>query len=498
MRKNSFYNSRKFKYGSVGAIFTISFIAIVIIFNIIFSALAAKYLWYFDMTEKQVYTLSEEAREIMSDVTSDVNIYFASEPDVLMNGANASYTRYIYNTALQLEEAFDNVNVECVDVLKNPSFFREFYNTAATDIDTDSVVLQSGSEVRVFKAVAFYSFDDTSDLSTVWAYNGEKRLLSGILQVTQTDNPQVAFTTEHGEDMAGALYLSTLFAENGFEVNTVNLAQDELDEDCRILVLFNPIYDFIGAEAEDQSRNEIEKIDAFLDDFGCLLVFCSPEYVDNLTNLNEFLEEWGISYVGNTTIRDNEHSMSVDGYSIIAEYQKDTLGGSIYSELNNLSTPPKTIIRKAMPIDILWEEDGNLSGNREVSPVLKSYDSSEIIVNGTPTESGSYNLSTISRDTVIIDNEYYSSYVMAFGSPSFVASNYIESNSYANEDIVSAAMKAVGRERVLALIERKPFDKDEITITTAEANKLTIIMTVAVPAIIAICGAVIIIRRKHS
>ena len=77
MRKG-FYQSRKFKYGSVATAFTISFVAIVVIFNIIFTALSTKYMWYIDMTKEQVFTLSEEAKDIMSDIKNEVNIYFAS------------------------------------------------------------------------------------------------------------------------------------------------------------------------------------------------------------------------------------------------------------------------------------------------------------------------------------------------------------------------------------------------------------------------------------
>ncbi|MGN1345424.1 MAG: Gldg family protein [Eubacteriales bacterium] len=498
MTNNKLLRSRKFKYGSVATVFTIAFIAIVVIFNIIFTALASKYMWYIDMTEEQLFTLSEEAREIMSDIKTDVNIYFASEPDVLMTGTNSGYMKYIYTTALQLEEEFKNVHVECVDVLKNPSFFREFYQTAATDIDTDSVVVESGGEVRVFTAEAFFSFSDLSDPSTVWAYNGENKMLSGIMQVTQTDQPVVSFTTEHGESLESAGYLMQLFYDNGFEVTPVNLAQEELSEDCRILVIFDPIYDFIGAEAEDPSRNEIEKLDKLLDNYAALLVFESPENVANLTNLNEFLEEWGIAYVADTTIRDMDHSMSVDGYSIITEYQKDTLGASIYSDLNNLATPPKTIIRKSAPIDILWTSGGGLNGSRDVSAVLKSYNTAEQMENGMVTGSSSYNLVTISRETRIVDNEYYYSYVMAFGSPSFASGSYLETNAYANDDIITASMKAIGRERVLSKLERKPFDDDEITVTTAESNRWTVAMTTVLPVIFAIAGVVVITRRKHS
>lgn len=443
MRK-SFYQSRKFKYGSVATLFTISFIAIVVIFNIIFTALASKYMWYIDMTGKQVFTLSDEAKDIMSDIKNDVNIYFASDPDVLMNGTDSSYMRYIYTTALQLEESFPNVHVECVNVLKNPSFFRGFYTTAATDIDSDSVVIESGGEVRVFAAKAFFTFNDPNDASTLWAYNGEKRMISGIMQVTQTDNPKITFTTQHGEDLASATDLASIFVENGYEVTTADLTKDELDDDCRILVIYNPIYDFIGSEAEDSSKNEISKVDAFLDGYGCLLVFCDSEYVSNLTNLNEFLEEWGISYTPDTYVRDPEHSMSVDNYSIIAEYQRDTLGASIYSDLNALTTPPKSIIRKSSPINILWTSGGGLTGSRDVSPVLKSYNTSELVENGQAGETGSYNLMTVSRETVIVNNEYYYSYVIAAGSPTFSNGSYLVSNSYANEDVLSAAMKATG------------------------------------------------------
>ncbi len=500
MYRSRFFQSRRFKYGSVATAFTIAFIAIVVIFNVIFTALAQKYMWYIDMTEEQVFTLSEPAKEIMSDITEDVYLYFASEPDVLMNGSNASFTRYIYTTALQLEEEFPNVHVEAVDILKNPSFFREYYNTTATDINTTDLVITSGGETRVARAQAFFTFNDTSDLSTVWAYSGEKRMISFIMQVTQTDKPIAVFTTQHGEQLntQDALTLASLFEENGYTTMPIDLSQETVDDDCRIMATYDPLYDFIGAEAEDAARNEIEKIDKFLDRYGCLLVFCDPQNVDKLTNLNEFLEEWGISYVGSTTVRDTEHAMSTDSYSIIAEYQRDTLGGSIYSELNELATPPKSIIRKAAPIEILWTDGGGLNGTRTVSPVLKSYDTSEIVKDGMVIGGGSYNLVTITRESRIVSNEYYYSYVIAAGSPSFASKQYLDSNAYANDDVIAAAMKATGRERVLAVLELKPFDKDDIEVTTAEANRWTVAMTTVIPLIAAAVGVVVITRRKHA
>lgn len=59
-------------------------------------------------------------------------------------------------------------------------------------------------------------------------------------------------------------------------------------------------------------------------------------------------------------------------------------------------------------------------------------------------------------------------------------------------------MKTVGRERVLAMLDLKPFDRDKITVTTAEANRWTIAMTTVIPAVFAIAGLIVITRRKHS
>lgn len=494
---NSFYKSKHFRYGSAATAFTCAFIAVVIVFNVIFTALAGKYMWYIDMTEEEVFSLSEATRDLMSDVDAEVNIYFASEPDELMEGTYSSLMKYVYTTALQLEAEYPNINVECKDVVKNRAFFEPFRSTAATNILTTSVVMESGGEVRVFGYEHFFIVDE--DGETIWAYNGEKKFMSGILQVTSAEVPVVYFTTEHGEDLDGAVSLANLFTENGYEVRSINLAKEEIDEDARIIVVNDPVYDFVGAEAGEDEANEINKLDAFLDNFGCLMVFADPDHAGKLTNLSEFLEEWGIAFTPDTYVKDLDHSMTSDGLAVLAQYSTDTLGASLYSDLvDNLSTPPKTVSRYTMPIEILWEDGGSLSGTRQVSPVLTSYDSSSAVQNGTAVGKGSYNLMTLSRETRVIDNEYYFSYVLVSGSADFAASNYIYSNAYANADILSSTMSITGRERTLADIDYKVFDDTELEITTAQANNWTLALVTVLPVAAAVAGLVIWVRRKHS
>lgn len=496
--KKGFYSSKRFRYGSAATVFTCAFVAVVILFNIIFSALANRYLWYIDMTAEAVFSLSDATKEILSDVDDEINIYFTSEPDVLMNGSNSSLTKYVYNTALQLQSEYPNIHVTCKDIIKNRAFFEPFRTTAATDIYTTSVIVESGTEIRVYALESFFVVN--SDDEAIWAYQGEKKLVSGILQVTSADLPIVYFTSEHGENLgesAQALYM--LFAENGFDVRTINLATEEIDEDARIVIINNPVYDFIGAEAEDVSANEIKKLDDFLDRFGCLYVFVDPDHAGKLSNLSELLEEWGIAFTPDTYVRDFDHAVSTDGLSVVAKYDEETLGSSLYKDLtDNLSTLPKTISRYTMPIEILWENGGDLSGSRTVSPVITSYDSAKILKNGETVGSGEYNLMTMSRELRIIDNEYYYSYVVVSGSSNFCNSSYLYSNAYANSDIMSAAMRATGRDKILADIQFKVFDDTSLDITTAESNRWTIGLVTVLPAVAAITGLVIWVRRKHA
>ena len=407
MNRNGFFRTKSFRYGSTATAFTAAFIAVVVVFNIIFTALANRYMWYIDMTNEEVFTLSEATKELLSDVDEEINIYFASEPDVLMQGDTSMYSRFVYNTALQLETEFDNIHVICKDIVKNRSFFERFRTNTATQIYTTSVIVESGEEVQVYALQSFFTTEPED--GTVWAYSGERKFVSAILQLTSAELPIVYFTSEHGESIGdSAAELFHLFTENGFDVRTINLAKEEIDEDARIVIINNPRFDFIGSEADDESSNEIRKLDRFLDKFGCLMVFADPDHADRLNNLSEFLEEWGVGFTPDTVIRDTEHSISTDGLSVVAKYDTTTLGSSIYKDLTrNLDTLPKTISRYSMPIQILWEEGGSVSGSRDVSSILTTYDTAEAIYDGAVADEGTFHLLTLSRESRIINNEEY-------------------------------------------------------------------------------------------
>ena len=380
MKKTGYLASKKFRYGSTATAITVFTVALVVLANVIFTALSEKYLWYADMTEKEVYSLSDATKKYMEEITSPVNIYFAAQPDEISEGTYSEYTKYVYRTAQLLAQEFDNINVECHDVYREYNFFKPYAESAATKIAPTSVIVESGTEFRVMLIDSFFIFDD--NYQNIWGYNGENKLVSAIYQVTASDMPIVCFTKGHGETSGEKRAIHTMFSDAGFDVREIDLSLEDIPADCRIIIADAPLYDFIGREAESESANEIAKLDTFLDGYGCFMIFADYEKSANLVNLNEFLEEWGISFRSNTYLRDYDHATSVDGITVIAEYvDKDSaedgaLGASLYADISELDSMPKTVCRYAMPVDILWKEGGGLTGTRQVFPVLKSYSSS--------------------------------------------------------------------------------------------------------------------------
>jgi len=494
MNKLNILHNKRFRHGTFSLVFTVIVIVLVVILNIIGSSLYQKYRPSGDMTMTDLYTLSDASKELLSDVTAPVNIIFCAMPDILT--ANNSM-RYIYYSALEYEKAFDNITIEYKDIYKNPTSIEKYKTSNASDINQYSVIIESGTEFRVFARQAFYRL--SSETGKVFAYDGEMKITSAILQLTASDMPIAYFTNTHGEQGATAgSVLWTTFENAGFEVRTLDLSTEEISPDARIVVINNPLYDFASRADTGSDDSEIQKLDDFLSDYGSLVVFRDP-VVCKTPNLDEYLEEWGVKF-STSTVRDKAHSINLNlggipytGYGIVAEYPTEGLGASVLSAIRDLESPPKAIVPLASPITMLDLMDSS----KDISPILTTYAGASLEADGkTVEENGKYNLMTLSRYTRMKDNVEYYSYVLACGSPYYT--QYLESTSYANEDILYSAIRAMGKEKVPADIDFKLISSEALDITSAEQAQWTWLLIFTLPTVAAVCGVVIFVRRKHS
>jgi len=492
------FRNKKFKYGTSAVVFTALAVAAIIVINAIFSSLSAAYLWYIDMTGNQVYGFTEATRNLLDkyenggekDTSYKLNIIFLEEPDALNS---YEYTRYIYNCALEYANEYDFINIKHLDPVKEPTTVAKFQLTSTSKLTADNIIFENETTNNsvIHSLIDFYVTN--SSTGAVSAFNGEYRITSSLLQLLEIA-PIAYFTTGHGETLTNSygenIALYRLFEDAGFEVRTIDLSKEEIDPDAQVIIINSPKYDFLGAYDD---VNEIKKIDNFLDGNGSLMVFIPPN-AQTFPELDEFLAEWGIQFE-DTYVADKAHAVSTDGLAVISEYPAEGFGASIHTELRELESTPKAIVKYASPITMLWEN----KGARNISTVLTSSRSAQSysLEDASAVDYGPFNLMVLSAEMNIIDNEEQYSYVLAAGTEMFADDAYVASSAYGNRDILFVAMKAMGKENVPTDINYKALDDEALTIEVATAQSITVVLVAVIPALVAIMGIVVFIRRKR-
>ena len=258
------------------------------------------------------------------------------------------------------------------------------------------------------------------------------------------------------------------------------------------------------------------------------------------------MEEWGISFNRNvetlynpaggaTThyhpykVIDHSQSLSADGLTVEAEYATLGFGGSVTQYMREDGTAPMMVFPNAMSISYSSQyetvyyqsedesEDGYWYGqmkggsgtNLNIYDIFVTSENAISKANGQEVEKATA-LNPIKLMTVTKEDRHVTenndtgasindaSYVFACGSGDFAASNLLQQQSYGNNEFLEYALRVVGQEPVPVGLDLNVFYDDTIdTITTAEATRYTVILTV-VPAVLAIaCGVVVIVRRKY-
>ena len=502
---------RRLKFGALAIGISCAVIAMVVVINAVFTALAVRFRWYVDMTGNQLYGMTEQTHELLDGYSGTeefvIKILFCSPEDELQENV---YTNLVHSMAKEYEDAFNFVTVEYIDLINNPEAVNPYLGTSLSNPKTNSVIVTNGTQSRLLSLESF--FTQSQETGDVIGFDGEYRFTLTILQLLG-DSPIAYFVTGHGEgdtDASGnqtdvtQSVMWSLFQDAGYDVRTIDLSREDPDDAAKVMVIHNPRYDFMGT---DDSVDEIAKLDRFLDNFGGLMVFVDATTPD-LPELDTFLAEWGIAFE-EKLIRDYSNSLaSLDKQAteLIAEYNSDTNkpGASLTNTLRAQANPPKAIVNYAKPISLLYDiTTPELSGGtRHTGVVLQT--SSDRTAEATPigggdatVEKGQFNLMTITVEQTVKEDMTHSSYVLAAGTASFAQDKYIGDKAYANRDIIFSAMKAFGKKTVPMDMDTKFFDKTELTISSGAANRLTVLFTAVLPAIAAGVGIVVHVRRRY-
>ena len=449
-----------------GAIVSIALIVVLLLLNFGLDALVIEKNGFFDATDEHLYTLSDDFKEEIKDINKEIKITFCTDKDYLLSNYQ---TRYVYIMAKEIEMYKDNIKVETVNISKNPTAIQKYKTTSATKINEGDVIISCGERFRILSSQTFWSYDSSGDY---WAFNGEYKIANAFLSLSAYDTPTAYFTVGHGESVydennpdteasQNAYEFYRLLIDNGLTVKTVNLDEEDIPEDCALLIINAPTSDYNFKKELDREgyyyvneTSPIEKIDRYLDDVGSLMVFKDPFTV--LPTLEEYLSEWGMK-AEPFKIKDRAGE-SEDRTLVSAVYpdaEKNPLGASLYSDIINLASPPKTFIKDAGYITETWEENQKFytpGVTAMYSPVLlssttaRAYDGDGLLFD----YSGNYHLAGITARVKSVEVSHYYSYVFYGASSSFTSSEQLKNDAYANYDILFSAVRTLSRTDVYA------------------------------------------------
>lgn len=513
-------NKRNFKHGTLAVVFTVIFLAAVVVLNVIVSMISDRIDTTADLSDTGIYTLDDETIAYLDDLTMDVTVsVMNSETDFEGGG---TYYKSVNELLKKMEMHNGHFKVQYLKIDQNPDFTSRFNGET---LNTNYIVVEAEEtgRHRIITPGSYFTCNALRNQFSQYGYpeayidqyveqyvnssyasqvidgsNVEQAAISAMLYVTNTDPVRVAFTEGFGE--SDSSNLSNLLSKNGYDVETINLQSvAEIDSGIDYIVMFAPSMDY--------DNENLDKLAKFLDNdgaFGKNLVYFSngqayynktSEDSAALVNLSAFLAEWGIQ-IGDSYIMQTNPEYTYGNMAIaqVLDIQDTDYAGDVYG--NSLFTYDGYV----RPVIRIWGEDKSKSGI-EQKVLIKTYDGAYLRPMSTlsdsefdisSAESGVFNDAVCAYKIHSTSQEV--SRVVAFGSELFPDVSYSNSN---NQDFLVNMFNYISGKTEGVTITSKAFSTVGFDMNQGSANVLAVILCVVVPVVVIVLGIVIWVRRRH-
>lgn len=497
-KKNSakkYFQSAKFRHGSISTAFTAGFIAIVILLNVAVGLLSERFpSMNLDLTKNGVNTLAEETLKVVDGVKMPTKIYILADKDQVMSdslyGSQGIQYSQVGNLAAKIAERNSNITVEYKDLDKNPAFAGDYKedHLAAGD-----VLVKTEKRYRVLSVTDLFTTQYSRDYSSSQTYSNVNGALASALNAVISEKlPLVAFDTGHEEKLDASAY-KKLLGNNSFDTKDVNLLTEEIPENTQMIVL--------GCPSTDYTKEEVEKLDAFLSNKKLaadrsLMVTFFPDQV-NMPNLSNFLKEWGLNVPEQTLVAESSQQKVFmnSAFNIISDVQTDLKLNEKSSEYNLMLTP------QASPINILYRS----RGPRATYSLLKSSETSYLVDKNTKEgdnpEKASYTTAALSQETLKNGEKTYKANVVALGSTYMFADQFLNASTYGNGKFMLDLSKyATGTTNSATDVTILPQETNvaDITLSAGQSNLIGMgIFMLLIPLAVAVCGIIVYRKRRN-
>ncbi len=442
------------KSGALATGFTAAFIIVIIAINVLLSVFGARTSLTLDLTKDLRNTLTEENVNYIKTLEKDIKIYVIGSEDTFVSSVATYAENYrtkptaddagYYNQTLTLlkeyEKHSDKIEIEFLDVSTNR--FEEIANNyngySYGDLFVESTFMYEGKEMTRRKLVTYDDIYLTEDKSGYAAYGYdyyyvvgsrlEMALASAIYTVSLEKTIKIGVPKEYCGNYD--LFIESISAKlnnNNYELVTIEgLEITEFSNELDGIMLFNPKNDF--------SAETIDALEKFLKNDGNMgksfYYFPSVTTVDK-PNINEFLEEWGISYA-------NENGVYYTVYNEEPEfigYDSNTIEGI---SAGTVFTQGSDTLNKYFIVDSALAMEHTFNETNGLRTIFTAYKSSSLSVlkpsNADDDWEPSKDAKEGSRGLILIGRETdaygkHQSYIVGFATSDVVTTEFMLSNA---------------------------------------------------------------------
>ncbi len=289
--------------GGFSTIMVILAIAIVVVLNVIASAVETKAGLKIDLTSNKIYSLSAQTESNIRSIMNKKNENGEYSNEFVIYSFANDYTQdnLIGKTLERYAALSNNITLSVLDPAKD-SILRNKFSGVSDQVEDKTVVVFNSKKnsFRVIKYEDMY-YTDTENNVSYWTL--EQKLTSAFMFLDSgRAQTNVYFLTGHGEAVTNVKFseraklLKERLEEENFKVDNIDLAMNDLHSGD-ILIVIGP--------ANDISEQDRDKVIKFLDANGKALFFLDPSR-SGLKNFEAILDHYMIKFKNEIVYEKNE------------------------------------------------------------------------------------------------------------------------------------------------------------------------------------------------
>ncbi|GHV93128.1 hypothetical protein AGMMS50268_36310 [Spirochaetia bacterium] len=482
------FKNRNVRYGTVSVIITLTVILFIVLLNVVLSALFNKFPLNIDLTEDQIFEVSEETKKFLASLEEDVNIYVLNTEDRFVSSSPTEYFVQANEVIHKYGQLSSRIKLEYVDLVRNPDFSARYPDET---LGVNSILVTARGKTRALSAADLFNIRSSNYGAYVASSKAEQTMTSALLNILSNKKTLISIINGHGEQDAEIAGFIELLNLNAWDTVTQNLLTEEISPDASMLILASP--------ARDLSVEELQKIDAFLGDGNNRVLFCiSALNQPVLPNLKAFLAEWGLEVEQGTVFEtDAARILNENPFFALADYGEENYSKNMTGQGLFPSLP------QARPIKLLFE-----SGRyRTTTALIRSSPTSGVrpleLPEGWSVTPASLTgnvpllaLSTQARQN--IDRDMVRAHVILCGSPLALHPITLANPNLANSEYFLELLGRLSEREDQIYVQDKTMGFTNLRVTGLQVLVMALVFVALLPLGVFGAGITVWLRRRHK